>query len=180
MEAKVITPFSKEVFEDLQRHVKEVRRIFDAPGAVYHDANEKEEERFNRWFWHNLPVAVALHNSPSFVALASEVFGESVKPSYAFLSMYGPEGVCPLHSDRPQCKYTIDLAVRQDEKWPIYILAPNEAEPRSFLLDEGQAVAYSGTDHPHHRVPMNKDSKATYADLLFFHFVPAGFIGKLS
>ncbi len=180
MEAKVIRPFSDAVNADIKQHVREVRRAFDAPGAIYHDTKEAPDNKFNRWFWHNLPVLVTLHHSKELIAKASEVFGEEVKPSYAFLSMYGPDGVCPLHTDRPQCKYTIDMVVRQDAQWPIYVLAAGETEARSFLLNEGDALAYSGTDHPHHRLPMDKDSKATFCDLVFFHFVPINFFGDLS
>ncbi len=116
-EPVIIRPFSEEVFQDLANHVKEVRRIFDIPGNPYFDANENV--KFNRWAYHNLPLLKKLHNSRALLNLASDTFGQDVKPSYVFLSMYGPDGVCPLHQDRPQCQFTMDLLIHGAEEWPI-------------------------------------------------------------
>jgi hypothetical protein len=172
---KIIRPFSDEIFAKLQNHVREVRSIYDWPGIPYHDLNASGNEKFNRWFWHNLPMLVHLHNSPEFIKAASELFGQPLKPSYVFLSMYGKEGVCPIHSDRPQCQFTIDLVVNMDAPWPIYV----KDEP--YVLEkEGDALAYSGTGQVHYRKPMTEDSKATYMDLVFFHFCPINWMGALS
>lgn len=174
---KIIRPFEDSIFQDLQNHVKEVRRIFDWRGNAYHDANEPDDKRMNRYFWHNLPLLQELHNSRAMINLASDVFGQDVKPSYVFLSMYGPQGVVPLHSDRPQCVFTIDLLIHSNHKdraWPIYV------ENQPYQLEKpGDALCYSGTGQPHFRKPMSEDSDATKVDLAFFHFVPVSFHGKL-
>lgn len=189
-------PLKKSVFADVQRHVREVRRLFDWPGIPYHDVGEHVDNRFNRWYWHNLPVLRAIHNDPEFIRMACKIFGTPVQPSYVFLSMYGPEGVCPPHTDRPQCPYTIDLAINQDGTWPIYIGADQNTpddECRAYLLEPGEAVAYSGVYHRHFRNSMCADSRAysqpgnsealirpaTYTDLAFFHFVDTNWQGKV-
>lgn len=180
MDTKIIKPFSDEKFAELKRHITEVRKLFDWPGIPYHDANLPPPERFNRWYWHNLPFLKAIHNDPAFVALACETFGTKVKPSYVFLSMYGPEGTCPAHTDRPQCLYTIDVAVNQDAVWPIYIgesTITTVEDCKPYLLEPGQAAAYSGVGQKHYRKAMAADSKATYADLAFFHFADARWMG---
>ena len=168
----IIKPFPEDKFKALQEHVKHIRKLFDAPGVPYHDADAPPESRFNRWSWHNAPMMVELHHSPKFIALASKTFGVDVKPSYVYLSMYGSEGVCPKHVDRPQCQYTIDLAVNQDAMWPIYV------SDQSYMLQEGEALCYSGTGQEHYRNPMKQDSHATFIDLVFFHWVPTNWMGR--
>jgi hypothetical protein len=171
---QVVRPFTDAVFADIQSHVRELRRLFDWPGIPYHDADHHEDNKFNRWYMHNAPVLRHLHINPEFVAFASKLAKQPLQASYCFLSMYGPEGICPKHTDRPQCQFTIDLCVNQDSPWPIYV------EEKSYLLKPGQALFYSGTGQEHYRKSMSEDSKATYCDLVFFHFAPATWQGKLS
>jgi hypothetical protein len=194
METKIIRPFNDAQFTDIKKHVTEVRRLFDWPGIPYHDVCEGVEAKFNRWYWHNLPLLRSLHNDPDFIRLACETFGTKVQPSYVFLSMYGPDGVCPPHTDRPQCLYTIDLAVNQDGTWPIYI-GENQGttleDCKPFILQEGEAIAYSGVNNRHYRKSMNVDSekilpgkektvvRATYTDLVFFHFADIRWQGEV-
>lgn len=124
---------------------------------------------FNRWGKHNDPFFIALHIM--ITDRVSEWLGVKVKPSYNYTSMYFPgEGICPVHTDRPQCEYTLDLCVNQNEQWPINIAGVD------YLLGEGDAMLYSGTNHVHYR---NKIQLGNYCDLVFFHFVPVDFNGPL-
>jgi hypothetical protein len=175
MEPTIFRPFESLQFAELKRHTGEIRRAFDYPGIPYHDADEENKDnKFNRWQWHNLPLLVEMHHDHEFIKTVSDMLGVKVKPSYVFLSMYGPDGVCPLHVDRPQCQFTVDLAIEQDAIWPIYI------NDKPIALQEGEAVLYSGTGDPHFRKPMSEDSLATYCTLAFFHFVPTTWMGRLS
>lgn len=179
-EPKIIRPFDNETFKTIQEHVAQVRKCFDWPGVPYHDADAAPEHKFNRWFWHNLPLIRNLHQSAKFVAMASDLFGQEVKPSYCFLSMYGPEGICPLHQDRPQCQFTIDLEIDADGEWPIYIRASEGEDPKPYVLKPGEALCYSGTGQPHFRKAMKEDGKnCTFMNLAFFHFVPSTWQGKV-
>jgi hypothetical protein len=164
MNPTIIRPFSDGVFSDLAGHVREVRRIFE--GTPWHDVGAPDKDRFNRYWFHNLPLLVKLHKELK----VDEIFGEPVKPSYVFLSMYGDEGICPLHTDRPQCKYTADLCIDQKEVWPIMV------SDEEYLLQPGEALCYSGTDHPHYR---NRIQPGNFCNLAFFHFVPVAFEGRL-
>lgn len=157
-----------EVFSDLFVHIREIRRIYE--GTPYHDLHHGADNKFNRWFWHNLPLLRRLHYSAALASIAEKVFPEPVKPSYVFLSMYGDGGICPLHTDRPQCKYTIDLCISQKEPWPIYV------NDQPYILEPNQALAYSGTDHPHYR---NEIDKGNFCNLAFFHYVPVSFEGNI-
>lgn len=96
--------------------------------------------------------------------------GRPIKKSYCFLSLYREGGVCPRHTDRPQCKYTIDVCVSQNEPWTIYV------DDLPYSLRENDALLYSGTDSPHYRQRM-KDGNHCF--LVFFHFVDQDFEGPL-
>ena len=157
---------------------------------------------FVREYAHNVPFFVNIHKQ--LTEFASEKIGVKVKPSYCFLSMYKDNGICPLHIDRPQCRYTIDYLIRQDQKepWPIHIGdhmtddqrklidisntgSPKEPEDVAARLDvenwhtvklePNEAVMYSGTHSWHYRSQRLKGT----ADLVFFHFVPEDFDGPL-
>lgn len=129
---------------------------------------EKDSNTFFRESAHSNPYFVHIHSQ--LAGIASQIFGEPVKPSYVYLSMYGPEGDCPPHTDRPPCKYTIDYCIDQDMEWPIYV------EGQEFIMQPNDAVCLSGTDSVHYR---NKIT-GTYCNLAFFHFVPVSYVGPLS
>lgn len=154
---------------------------------------------FSRSYAHNLKFLVETHRQ--LTDFACEVIGEKVKPSYAFLSIYNSKGKCPLHVDRPQCRWTIDYMIEQDvdEPWPIWISEPlTEHERRrdtyeieteaqaeqviathhwaSVTLEPNDAVIYSGTHQWHYRRPISGRS----CSLAFFHFVPEDFDGPLN
>lgn len=156
--------------------------------------------RFGRRYGHNLPFFVDVHKQ--LADFASDLFCEKVKPSYAFLSMYEPGGGCPLHVDRPQCRYTIDYLIQQEqtEPWPICIsdtisdsdrdgilighpetdedvtTIKNSQNWHECLLEPNDAVCYSGTHAWHYRPTLTVGK----VDLAFFHFVPVAFDGDLS
>ena len=155
--------------------------------------------KFGRRYAHNVGFFVNIHSQ--LADYASDLFGEKVKPSYVFLSLYDKGGQCPLHIDRPQCRYTIDYLIRQEQKepWPIAVgpqmtdkqLAkianahPTTDEERQAVIDTtdwticelqpNDAVCYSGTNAWHYRPTKSEGT----ADLAFFHFVPEKFNGPL-
>jgi hypothetical protein len=170
---QIIRPLSESIFLDLVAHVREIRRVFDWPGNPYHDASRSPQSRFNRWYWHNLPVIRQLHVSDGLNSLVEDIFGRRLKPSYSFLSMYGPDGVCPPHTDVPQCQFTMDLLISGAEGWPLYI------NGKPYVLSGGDAICYLGTSQIHYRAPMHETPGSTHANLAFFHWVPATWSGEL-
>lgn len=161
-----------------------------------------DEGQFVRHYAHNVPFFQHIHQQ--LTDFASEAFGEKLKPSYSFLSMYKDNGICPLHVDRPQCYRTIDYLIRttQDESWPIHIGEYMSDELRQEIDEAGighpeteeainerinaekwatvnlrpnDAVLYSGTNQWHYRSQRLKGT----ADLVFFHFVQEAFDGPL-
>lgn len=52
----------------------------------------------------------------------SEAADEAVEAGYnAFLSLYDRLGVCPVHLDSPEAKWTLDLYIDQSVCWPIQV-----------------------------------------------------------
>lgn len=128
---------------------------------------ENDQNNFKRKGAHNLPFFIYIHKQLEEVA--SEIFGEPVKASYNYLSLYNENGVCPFHTDRPQCKFTIDYCIDQDQTWDIYV------DDKNYTLKPNDALCYSGTDSPHFREKI----KGKYCWLVFFHFVPVNFLERL-
>lgn len=133
------------------------------------DGVEIDEKIFYRFGKHNDPFFKQIHEM--ITGRVSNWLGVPVKPSYCYTSMYIPgEGICPVHVDRPQCEYTLDLCVNQNEPWPINIAG------KEYILGRGDAMLYSGTNHVHYRDKIQPDN---FCDLVFFHFVPVDFTGPL-
>lgn len=126
---------------------------------------------FNRKHVHNHSSELIKQLHQDFAKLASEICGVDLKPSYTFMSLYGNNGYCPPHFDRVQCQYTIDLQVNSDGSWPIYVKSDE------YILENGDALCYSGTYHFHYRRKMPE--KMSFNHLVFFHFVPKDFSGSL-
>lgn len=191
--------FALDVAESIKNHINDRVKTLSLGVPLLSDAADEEFPKFNRQYAHNPPLLVKIHSQ--LTEFASEQFEEKLKPSYAFLSIYNEQGVCPLHIDRPQCYRTIDYLVSQkvNNGWPLYIsksferneikdskiLPETEQEieeiKKSFewneiILNPNDAVLYSGTHQWHYR---NKIDGET-ATLIFFHFVPEDFNGPLN
>lgn len=138
------------------------------------EARENQEGNycsiFGRFWIHEHWFFSDLHKT-KILEIAKKVFGEDIKPSYSGMSIYCDDwSICPPHFDRPQCKYSIDLCLKQNEPWSIYI------DGKEFLLQENEALIYSGTDHYHWRDRIKPGNKVT---MVFFHFVDSDFSGPL-
>lgn len=151
-----------------------------------------EARLFRRFVVHDHPEYTELQHR--IVDAVSEAAGEQVEPSYNFLSLYGAQGVCPLHMDSPQAKWTLDLCLRQSGPWPIHF-GPVQQWPRAghypadwaaqvhrsiagrvttFTPEPGDALLFSGSSQWHYRDRMPAAAGQPFCDLLFFHFIPRG------
>jgi hypothetical protein len=156
-----------------------------------------QDHQFKRFTYHNDPKFQLFHHE--FVApMVMKLYSQSLRPSYNFLSCYIPgEGECPIHVDRPTCFVTVDICLNQSKPWPLYvnssrnfnnngvdIFFERDVEERErikqgseeFLMEPGDALCYSGSNHAHWRKPIDQDN---FCDLVFFHFVPENFEGDL-
>ncbi len=157
------------------------------------DLELHEARRFGRFVVHDHPFVSELQEQ--LVDLVSGAVGEPVEPSYNFLSLYTKRGVCGLHLDAPQAKYTLDLCLRQSGPWPIHVSdvvpwpgltdlprddweaavrSSSEVVFTSFELEPGGAIIFSGSSQWHYRDPIPGQNPSRFCDLLFFHFIPMG------
>jgi hypothetical protein len=159
------------------------------------DLELHEAARFGRFVVHDHPFFTELQQRT--VPWVSEAVGEAVEAKYNFLSLYTTKGVCAVHMDAPEAKWTLDLCIDQAAPWPIFF---SEVQPwpdsvadawrnegwennikqsrsldfASYTLLPGQAVIFSGSSQWHYRDPMPVASGKQYCTLLFFHFIPKG------
>jgi hypothetical protein len=153
--------FTPELFRRIKAHVEYIAvSLKDAP---------IKDLAFNRHDVHNDPTLVKIHEH--LEPWLAKHLGVEVKKSYCFLSIYRDNGICPRHTDRPQCKYTIDVCISQLQPWTIYV------DDIPYLLQENDALIYSGTDSPHYRQRLQTGN---HCYLVFFHFVPIDFQGDLN
>lgn len=183
--------------------VKEVDHVFDEATmttiketirTLRLDKLETHETRnFGRFVVHSQPYFTELQRT--LIPLVSELAGEQVEPHYNFLSLYSKFGVCPVHMDAPDAKWTLDICVEQTEPWPIHFsqIVPwpedfdyhgedwQEWVKRSpdlkftaHTLQPGKALFFSGSSQWHYRNRLSPASGQGSCKLLFFHFVPKG------
>lgn len=158
-----------------------------------HQLEMHEAGTFGRFVVHDHSFFAQLQ--AGLADLVGEAVGEPVEPSYNFLSLYGPQGVCPVHMDAPIAKWTVDICVSQTEPWPIHlsrvvdwpvnrafgadwersIKSGEWAEISTFTLAPGQALVFAGSSQWHWRDPMPATNPGPHhCDLLFFHYIPRG------
>lgn len=124
----------------------------------------------------------------------SELCGEAVETSYNFLSLYNNLGVCDVHLDAPQAKWTLDICIDQSDAWPIYISDPvpwpesplrkddlkahlkqdPDVQFRSHVAQPGDALLFSGPSQWHYRDRIARTQSNNFSHLLFLHFIPVG------
>lgn len=155
--------------------------------------DSSELGQFGRFIVRRWPAFTELQ--ARLVPLVSELAGESVEPSYNFLSLYTGMGVCQPHLDAPSSKWTLDICIAQSAPWPISLSrAAPWPETRSDLdkidvdsidsdtdldfseevLQPGDAILFSGTNQWHFRRPMARGTGRQFCDLLFLHYIPRG------
>ena len=159
------------------------------------DLELHEAGRFGRFVVHDHPFFTELQQR--IVPWISELAGEPVEAKYNFLSLYTSKGVCAVHMDAPEAKWTLDLCIDQGAPWPIYfsevqpwpdsvaqewrdegweknIKQSRSLEFTPFTLHPGQAVLFSGSSQWHYRDPLPEAGGKQFCTLLFFHFIPKG------
>jgi hypothetical protein len=184
-------------------HTRKLDRVFDE--TVMNEIRETirnlpasrferhEMEKFGRLVVHDHEVFNRLQKS--IVPLVSELAGESLEPSYNFLSFYRKLGVCQPHMDAPSAKWTLDLCVDQSDLWPIHLsqvvpwpdsnpFAGDDWQERvkdskdlvftPHSLRPGEAIWFSGSSQWHYRDSLTGIAADGFCTLLFFHFVPEG------
>lgn len=161
--------YSKDLVDLVNLQLSELKKQSEQSGSI-----QTEYELFNRLEFHDHPLFRALHLLQQ--KRIEDVLKRPLIPSYVFASMYFEgKGKCPRHTDRPQCRYTVDVCFNQKKPWTFF--AEHEGKTFSFDMEPGDALILSGTDHPHWRENIQEDN---FCDLAFFHYVDTDFKGDLS
>jgi len=183
-------PFDVDTLDAVRKVVKELRPT---------DLELHEARSFGRFVVHDHPMFAELQQRA--VPIVGEVVGEPVEASYSFLSLYSTRGVCAVHLDAPQAKWTFDLCVDQSAPWPIHfsdvrpwperdelsgyggdggegwqqrIKSSPSLKFNEFRPRVGEAIVFSGSSQWHYRDPIDPAGGSAFCTLLFMHFIPRG------
>ena len=189
-----VRKFERVFDNDTLEKIRQVVRTLKPTDFEFHEA-----QHFKRFVVHDHPYFTELQQQ--LIPLVSEAVGEPVEPNYNFLSLYNAMGVCPVHMDSPEAKWTLDICLNQSEPWPIYFsqIQPwpetdPDSEPSAWLagdweqsikqspsanfeahsMEPGQAILFAGSSQWHYRNAMPALSTKSSCDLLFLHFIPRG------
>lgn len=167
----------KDVIKNLDMGQKETHEIF----------------RFGRLVVHDHPIFNKLQGA--MTEMVSEMVKEEVESSYNFLSLYYNLGVCDIHMDSPQAKWTLDICIEQTINWKIYISQRqdwmenfeytgqnwkeqilNDSNNRftAYSLKPSDGIIFSGSSQWHYRKSLYRKNKQNHCYLIFFHFIPKG------
>jgi hypothetical protein len=164
VEPKIVRPFTDTVFQDLQAHVREVRRTLDWPGIMHH------EERAACWRREKLPLLNFLHNKIQLRHLANTVFGRRVKPTTSILYMYGqPSGACDTVVYR-LTGFLMHFLVASDGVWPIFVRI--QGQESKYELIPGQALCYYSYGGNSYHEAMSTATKTNFANIITFCWMP--------
>jgi len=184
-----VKPIDRVFDEDTLQSIRHAIRALKPAQLELHEVRD-----FGRFIVHDHPYFTELQRA--LAGLVGEAVGESVEPSYNFLSLYSKAGVCGVHLDAPSAKWTLDVCVDQSIDWPIHFSQivpwPRETDYAgpdwqerikrdtrlhftSCRLKPGSAVAFSGSSQWHYRDPLPLAAgRGHFSNLLFFHFIPRG------
>jgi hypothetical protein len=179
-------PFDESTVAEIKRAIAALRPT---------DLEFHEARIFGRFVVHDHPFFSELQQR--MIPWVSELAGEPVEARYNFLSLYTSKGVCAVHMDAPEAKWTLDFCIDQGAPWPIYfsevqpwpdsvneewknegwenhIKQSKSLEFTGYTLQPGQALLFSGSSQWHYRDPMPEAHGKQFCTLLFFHFIPGG------
>jgi hypothetical protein len=131
-----------------------------------------------RYFAHNERIACFFHHQLS--AVAGDIVGAPIQPSYVYVASYQPGARLLKHTDRPQCEYSISMCIDFTPEpvgrtpWPLCLETKQGTVKVSQAI--GDALLYRGPDLPHYRTPLAQDRTSTS---IFFHYVHRDFAGPL-
>ena len=121
------------------------------------------------------PNSHCVYGDPAFdMAMAmstddiSKIVGKNLIPQYTYARIYKNGSDLKIHSDRPECQYSVTLSLggEYEKPWPIWIkdYAGNMNE---VPLDVGDMVVYHGTELEHWRDKFEGNTQYQ----LFMHYV---------
>ena len=121
------------------------------------------------------PNSHCVYGDPAFemvMAMSTEdigkIVGKNLIPQYTYARIYKNGSDLKIHSDRPECQYSVTLSLggEYEKPWPIWI---NDYAGKSHEvpLDVGDIVVYHGTELEHWRDKYEGNMQYQ----LFMHYV---------
>jgi len=123
------------------------------------------------------PNSHCVYGDPAFemvMAMSTEdigsIVGKKLIPQYTYARIYKNGSDLKIHSDRPECQYSVTLSLggEYEKPWPIWI-KDYAGKSHEVPLDVGDCVVYHGTELEHWRDKF--EGNAQYQ--LFMHYVDA-------
>jgi len=123
------------------------------------------------------PNSHCVYGDPAFdmvMAMSVEdignIVGKKLIPQYTYARIYKKGSDLKIHSDRPECQYSVTLSLggKYEKLWPIHI-KDYSGNTHEIPLDEGDMVVYHGTELEHWRDEFEGDTQYQ----LFMHYVDA-------
>lgn len=135
------------------------------------------DRQSDRYIAHNDPagrvVQRALHG------IVERIVGSPIKGSYSYASLYCGGAVLPLHTDRPQCRYSVSLLIHQNpfpadgrSDWPVQLFPRPDAPPVECHQPVGGGLLFRGCDIPHARPALASGAECW---VMLLHYVDADF-----
>ena len=121
------------------------------------------------------PNSHCVYGDPAFdmvMAMSTEdigkIVGKKLIPQYTYARIYKKGSDLKIHSDRPECQYSVTLSLGGDyeKPWPIWI-KDYAGKSHEVSLDQGDMVVYHGTELEHWREEFEGDTQYQ----LFMHYV---------
>ena len=121
------------------------------------------------------PNSHCVYGDPAFemvMAMSTEdigrIVGKNLIPQYTYARIYKNGSDLKIHSDRPECQYSVTLSLggEYEKPWSIWI-KDYDGKSHEVSLDEGDMVVYHGTELEHWRDKFEGNMQYQ----LFMHYV---------
>ena len=173
---------------DTLGEIRELIRSFED-----HQLEQHELLSFGRLIFHNEELISDLQKQ--LCETVGSVVNEPVEPCYNFLSLYNNLGVCQVHMDAPEAKWTLDICVDTTAAWSIHISQVTDwpeafvqtqedwqeqikSDPAnrftSYETKPGDGLVFSGSSQWHYRDRIPRTGQQNLCHLIFLHYVPLG------
>ena len=124
-----------------------------------------------------VPLSHSVYGDPAFdLAMIfsrediGQIVGKNLIPQYTYARIYKKGSDLKIHTDRPECQYSVTLSLggEYDKLWPIW-MKDYVGNSHEVSLDEGDMLVYSGCELEHWRQEFEGDTQYQ----LFMHYVDA-------
>lgn len=137
----------------------------------------------NRRFWAHNEV-INRFVQAQLCDYISTVVDEAWVPAFTYYVSYQDGSDLKKHIDRSQASLSLSMLIEygdssgpKADSWPLFVEKEKGSDTyNEIYIGKGNGVLFEGTDFVHYRLPI---PEGHYSMSMLFHFVKAGFSGKL-